>query len=129
MALQCGSCRLDQVRSALSNSAIGMMSPSFGKRPRLLGRKQNTGAVALPSAFQSRFQKVGQGKIKAWRHDLECVELPEGLAAGFISFCLATAGSAASACETYPLGRNALRFPKLGGKGEDGRDVDIGIES
>ena len=32
-----------------------------------------------------------------------------------------------SACEAYPLGRDALRFPKLGGKGEDGSDVDVGM--
>lgn len=29
-----------------------------------------------------------------------------------------------SACESSPLGRDAPRFTKLGGKGEDGRDVD-----
>lgn len=65
------------------------VSPSFGKRPRLLSRKQHTGVVVLPSAFQSRFQKLGQGYFKTWRHDLECVELAEGLDAGFTSSCLA----------------------------------------
>ena len=31
--------------------------------PRLPGREQCTGVVVLPSAFQSRFQKLGQGGI------------------------------------------------------------------
>lgn len=65
------------------------VSASFGKRPHPLGRKQHMGVVVLPSAFQSGFQKLGQGDFKTWRHDLECVELGEGLAAGFSSFSLA----------------------------------------
>lgn len=65
------------------------VSASFGKRPHPLRRKQHTGVVVLPSAFQSACQKLGQGDFKTWSHDLECVELGEGLAAGFTSFCLA----------------------------------------
>jgi len=53
------------------------------------GQEAEHRVVVLPSAFQSRFQKVGQGRIKAWRHHLEYVELPEELAAGFKPFCLA----------------------------------------